>query len=322
MTPALRRLALALSFLSLPLAPSASAGTPEQPESVEQLTKYKFVVERVGDGKRMTVVDEEYGRIGKRDEGYVEYKVAKWKGKRIVHLNELVGVKKTRGVGKLLKAELLRRFPKKEIRSSLVLTNEKKLLKEWAKGYPHDKRDTKAEQLRDVVPALGFDGFNYVITPEAKSSGGGAIMLSMTPADIGEDGSITVDDPIALDKILVSTRPEYINKRDRPMSEQEKKAAHRENESDAKKAAKLMEKYAKEVSRDEDVDEDDLLEFLWDLMDDSCGRGGSSGSGWADDCLFTAKGRGYFVMLKKNEVVFNLEDWMEDVAKDYVKDHR
>lgn len=319
---ALRRFALALSLLSLPVASVAHAGKPEQPKSVKQLTKYKFVVQRTGEAKRMFIVDEEYGRIGGKNDGYIKYTVAKWKGKKIVHIDMVEGVKGTKGVGTLLKRELLDRFPKDEIESQLAFANETKLLKAWAKGYPHDKRDTKAEQLRDVVPALRFDGFDYVITPEAKSSGGGAIMLRMTPADEGDDGSIVVDDPIALDKILASTQPKFINKRDRPMSEQEKKAAHRENESDAKKAAKLMEKYAKEVSDDEGVDEDDLLEFLWDLMDSSCGRGGSNGSGWADDCLFTAKGRGYYVMLKKNEAKFNFEDWMEDVAEDYVKDHR
>lgn len=321
MTLALRRTVLMFSLLSLTAVPAVQAANPEPPKSVKQLKSVEFTIEEHGDDEyTMRIVDEEYGEIGDRNSGFLRYHLASWKNKEIVHIDMVRGVKGTRGVGKMLKKELLRRYPKRYIRSELIEVNQKKLLKAWAKDYPHSSSDKDGKKLRDVIPALSFEGFDYVITPDVHHSGiGGSIELEMKPARRGANGSIRIEDPEALDTILVTTEPEMIRAQDRPKSEEE---LHKENEAAAKKAADQVEKFAKDTARKERIDDDDLEEHLWDLIDMSCGRGGSTGKGWADKCLFTPKSRTYVVKLKKNGATFQLDKWMEDTAEEYIKDLR
>ena len=86
-----------------------------------------------------------------------------------------------------------------------------------------------------------------------------------------------------------------IRAKDRPKSEKDLKKEHKDNQNAAKKAADMVEDLAKKVGRDEGIDKDDLEEHIKDLLDDSCRRGGSSGTGWAEECLFTKKGSSYVV---------------------------
>lgn len=308
----------ALSFASLP----ALASTPEQPKSVKELRAYKFVISEKDDEFKMQIEDEEYGLIGGGKGGFIKYRLATWKGKTIVQINMIEGVKGTRGVGKMLKREVLRRHDGRQIESELVSVNRTKLLKAWAKGYPHNASDTNGELFRKAVPAMQFEGFNYVIRPKVPSSGvGGRIELSMSAARRGRDGKIVIEDPIALDKILATTEPELIRAKDRPKTAQEEKAEARENENAAKKAGKLLEKLADKVARKEKVDEDDLLEHLWEIMDDECGKGGRDGKGWAEGCLFTRKGSSYVVKSENSRSSFYLDKRMDDEADNFVDDN-
>ncbi len=320
---ALRCSVLFSALLCLSSVPSAQAAKPEQLTSVKQLKSYEFKEKCSSDECTMWVEDDEYGRIGDGKGGFITYRLATWKNKKVVHIDMIEGVKDVKGVGKMLKKELLRRYPKRSIKSELVEVNEKKLLKVWAKDFPHKKHEKSGKKLLGVVPATSFEGFHYVITPLVHSSGiGGAIELEMKPARRGKKGSIYVTDPIALDKILATTEPEMIRAKDRPKTEKDLKKEQRDNETAAKKAADMLEKLAKDVSRKEGVDEDDLADHIKDLLDASCGRGGSSGSGWAEDCLFTKKGSSYIVKIKAKNATFYLDKWMDDTAEDFVKDNR
>ncbi len=319
------KLAIRCSVLFSALAcltsvPVAQAGKPDQPKSVDELKSYEFEEKCRGDECTMWIEDDVYGRIGDGKDGYIRYHLASWKNKKAVHIDMIEGVKGTKGVGKMLKKELLRRYPKRSIKSELVEKNEDKLLRVWAKDFPHKKNEKSGKKFLGVVPATSFEGFHYIITPIVHSSGiGGAIELEMKAARRGKKGSIYVTDPIALDKILATSEPEMIDARDRPMSEKELKKQQRDNENSAKKAADMVEKLAKKVSRDEDVKEKDLEEHIKDLLDDSCGRGGSSGSGWADGCLFTKKGSSYVVKHLKSGSSFYLNKWMDDTVEDFLK---
>jgi hypothetical protein len=319
------KLAIRCSVLFSALAcltsvPVAQAGKPDQPKSVDELKSYEFEEKCRGDECTVWIEDDVYGRIGDGKDGYIRYHLACWKNKRAVHIDMIEGVKGTKGVGKMLKKELLRRYPKRSIKSELVEKNEDKLLRVWAKDFPHKKNEKSGKKFLGVVPATSFEGFHYIITPIVHSSGiGGAIELEMKAARRGKKGSIYVTDPIALDKILATSEPEMIDARDRPMSEKELKKQQRDNENAAKKAADMVEKLAKKVSRDEDVKEKDLEEHIKDLLDDSCGRGGSSGSGWADGCLFTKKGSSYVVKHLKSGSSFYLNKWMDDTVEDFLK---
>ncbi len=317
---ALRCSVLFSALLCLSSVPTAQAGTPELPKSVKELKSYEFEEKCRGDECTMWIEDDVYGRIGDGKDGYIRYHLASWKNKKAVHIDMIEGVKGTKGVGKMLKKELLRRYPKRSIKSELVEKNEDKLLRVWAKDFPHKKNEKSGKKFLGVVPATSFEGFHYIITPIVHSSGiGGAIELEMKAARRGKKGSIYVTDPIALDKILVTTEPEMIRAKDRPKSEKDLKKEQRDNENAAKKAADMVEKLAKKVSRDEDVKEKDLEEHIKDLLDDSCGRGGSSGSGWADGCLFTKKGSSYVVKHLKSGSSFYLNKWMDDTVEDFLK---
>lgn len=323
---ALRCTVLFSALLSLSSVPIAQAGKPDQPKAVRDLKSYEFEEKCSGGECRMWIESDEYGRIGGGKGGFIEYRLATWKNKKVAHIDMIEGVKGTKGVGKALKKELLRRYPKRSITSELVEVNEDRLLKVWAKGFPHKPNQKSGKSFLGVVPATSFEGFHYVITPLVHSSGiGGAIELEMKPAGKGKKGSIYVTDPIALDKILATSEPEMIRASARPQSEadlkKQLKEEHKDNEDAAKKAADMVEKLAKEVSDDEGVDEKDLTEHIKDLLDDSCGRGGSSGSGWAEECLFTKKGSSYVIKLKKKGQSFYLNKWMDDTAKDFVKDN-
>lgn len=313
----LRRAVLSLSLLSLAGVPTAAhAGKKKRPKSVSQLTKYEFVEDTKGDDTRMWIVDEKWGRIGGKKNGIIQFTVGESDGKEIVHIDMVRGSRKTRGVGKLLKQEVLDRYPVREIESELEFKNKEKLLKAWAKGFPHRSSDTNGKALFKKVPALSFDEFDYVITVEMNSSGlRGAIMLEMKPAKQGKKGSITIDDPEALDDLLANERPEYLRKKDRPVDE-------KENQDDAKKAGKLIEKIAKDVSRKESVDEDDLLEFLWEMLDDQCGKGGRDGKGWAEGCLFTQNGSDFSVKVKRNNQPFRIKRWADDASEYFIKENR
>lgn len=309
---ALRYAALALSILTLSVVPTAQAAKPKPPKSVSQLESYKFVVKKKGAVLRMKIHDEEYGTLGGRNSGFIDYEVAKLRGKTIVHIDLVKGMRRTRGVGKMLTAEVLRRYPKERIKASLDYSNRKLLLQAWAKGYPHQTQDTDGESLRDEVPAFKFDGFDYIITPI-----GNSIHLIMTPAKIGKNGSIVIEKPRTLDKILVDTAPKLLPQRHRPASDQEIKKEERENEAAAKDVAKMVADFAEDLCDDRDLDEDDLLEHLLDLMDKTCGGGGSSGSGWAEECLFTKKSRTYVVEIKDGGESFDLDDWLKGEGEDY-----
>lgn len=317
---AVRGSVLVSALLCVSSVPSAHAGKPDQPKSVDDLKSYEFEEKCSRDECTMWIEDDVYGRIGDGRDGYIRYHLASWKNKEAVHIDMIEGVKGTKGVGKMLKKELLRRYPKRSIKSELVEKNEDKLLRVWAKDFPHKKHEKSGKKFLGVVPATSFEGFHYIITPIVHSSGiGGAIELEMKAARRGKKGSIYVTDPIALDKILATSEPEMIDARDRPMSEKELKKQRRDNENAAKKAADMVEKFAKKVSRDEDVKEKDLEEHIKDLLDDSCGRGGSSGSGWADGCLFTKKGSSYVVKHLKSGSSFYLDKWMDDTVEDFLK---
>lgn len=235
----------------------------------------------------------------------------------MVHIDLVKGVRRTRGVGEMLTTEVLRRYPKERIKAELAYTNRMKLLKAWAEGYPHATRDTDGESLRDSVPAFKFDGFDYLIKPV-----GGSVHLIMTPAKKGSKGSIVVEKPRTLDAILVSVAPDFIPAKKRPKSDKDLKKEKRENESAAKDAANMIEKFADKFSRDEDVDERDLTEHLFDQINDACGRGGSSGSGWAKKCLFVAEGRTYVVEIKGSTKAFDLDDLIEEEAEEFAEDQR
>lgn len=322
MKTALRRTVLFFSLLSLSSVPMALAGEPAQPTSVKKLKSYKFVVEEDDGEYTMRIEDKKFGLIGDRDSGYIRYRIATWKNKEVVQINMIKGVQGTKGVGKLLKKEVLKRHSKKPIKSELVSVNRTKLLKVWAKGFPHKKSATNGKMFRGVVPAMEFEGFDYIISPKVPSSGiGGRIELEMKAARKGSKGSIRIDDPIGLDKILATTEPEMIRAKDRPKSAKDLKEEARENEKAAKKAMDILEKLADKVSGKEKVDEDDLLEHLVDVMEDECGRGGSSGGDWADECLFTSKGSTYVVKSKNSNSSFYLDKRMEDEADDFVDDN-
>lgn len=319
---ALRCSVLFSALLCLSSASTVEAAKPNRPKSAKQLKSHKFVVETKGNRHTMRIEDE-YGVIGKKNSGYIEYTVADWQNKKLVHIDMIKGVKKMASVGEVLKQEVLDRYPNDEIESELAFVNLKKLLKVWAKGYPHAKHETKAEVLRGAVPALKFSGFNYVITPKIDASGvKGTVMLTMTPAKKGAKGTIVVEDPVVLDHLVAVTAPKMIRKKDRPKTKKDKKAEKRANESDAKDAGKLFVKLAKDVNRKEGVDEGVLRKHLWDLMDLTCGNGGNDGSGWADKCLFTSKGSGYAVLIKKSKSTFLLTRWMDNTADDFLKEHR
>ncbi|MEM6293469.1 MAG: hypothetical protein AAGA54_19510, partial [Myxococcota bacterium] len=99
----LRPTVLALSLLSLGVASTpASAGKKKKPKSVAELTKYEFVEKKSGDDITMWIEDETWGRIGNGKNGYIQFSVAKIDGKELVHIDMVRGVKKTKGVGKLL----------------------------------------------------------------------------------------------------------------------------------------------------------------------------------------------------------------------------
>ncbi len=232
------------------------------------------------------------------------------------------GVKGLRGVGKLLKKEVLDRHPSRAIVSDLVSVNRTKLLKAWAKGFPHSSSDKNGKLFRKAVPAMAFKGFVYTISPKVASNGiGGRIEMKMVPARQGRNGKIIIDDPIALDKILATTEPEFIHKKHRPKSAKELKEEARENERAAKQAGDTIEKLAKKVAKKEGVDEDDLRDFLWDVMNDECGRDRRDGSAWAEQCLFTRKGSGYVVKSEKSRSSFYLDKLIEDEAEDWVEDN-
>lgn len=311
------------ALLCLSSVPMAQAGKPDQPKSVKDLKSYEFEEKCSGDECRMWIESDEYGRIGGGKGGFIEYRLATFKKKKMVHIDMIEGVKGTKGVGKALKKELLRRYPKRSIKSELIETNEDRLLKVWAKGFPHKSNQKSGKMFLGVVPATSFEGFHYVITPLVHSSGiGGAIELEMKPARRGKKGSIYVTDPIALDKILATSEPEMIRASDRPKSKKDLEKEQRDNEKAAEDAGDMIKDLAEEVSDDEGVDEKDLAEHIWDLLDDSCGDGGRDGSGWAEDCLFTKKGSSYVVKLKKKGNSFYLNKWMDDTAEDFVKDNR
>lgn len=313
----LRSALVSLCLLSTSFAPMAQAGKAKRPRSLSQIESYEFVVSKKSQRVWRMQIKDEHGVIGGKNNGFVDYEVANVRGKDIMHIDMAKGSRRVRGVGEALTKELLRRYPKREIKAELAYVNQKKLLRAWAKGYPHDSRDTDGESLRKTVPALKFEGFNYTITPI-----GGSIHFVMQPAKPGKDGSIVVEKPKTLDKILESEAPEYIPAKHRPKSDQQIAKEERDNENAAKKAAKVIEDYAEEIADDEGVDEDDLVEHLFDLMDDTCGRGGSSGSGWADECTFTSKGRTFEIEIKKNGKSFDLDDWLEDEAEEFVDDQR
>lgn len=319
----LRCSVLLSALVCLSSVPTVQAAKPDQPKSVKDLKSYEFEEKCSGDACTMWIEDDVYGRIGGGKGGFISYHLATWKKKKVVHIDMIEGVKDVKGVGKMLKKELLRRYPKRSIKSELIEKNEDRLLKVWAKGYPHKSSEKSGKMFLGVVPATSFEGFHYVITPVLHSSEiGGAIELEMKPARRGKKGSIHVTDPIALDKLLVTTEPEMIRAKDRPKSEKDLKKEHKDNQNAAKKAADMVEDLAKKVARDEGVDKDDLEEHIKDLLDDSCGRGGSSGAGWADDCLFTKKGSSYVVKIKEKGSIVYLNKWMDDTAEDFVKDNR
>lgn len=310
-------------LLSLASAPAAMADKREHPASVKDLKSYKFVVEDDDYEFTMRIEDKKYGLIGGGKSGFIRYRVATWQNKEIVQINMIEGVKETRGVGELLKKEVLRRYSGHSIRSELVSVNRSKLLQRWAKGYPHSASAKDGSFFRNVVPAMKFEGFDYTISPKVPSSGiGGRIEVEMKAARKGAKGAIRIDDPIALDKILATTEPEMIRAKDRPKSAKDLKADVRENEKDAKKARGLVEKLADKVSRKERVKEKELLEHLLDAMDDECGRGGNNGSGWAKNCLFTAKGGSFVVKSTKSRSSFYLGKKMDEEAEDFVDDNR
>ncbi len=319
---ALRRTVLFFSLLSLSSVPTALAGKPDQPTSVKDLKSYKFVVEEDDGEYTMRIKDKKHGVIGDRDSGFIKYRVATYQNKEIVQINMIKGVKDIRGVGKVLKKEVLRRYSKRQIRSDLVQVNRKELLKVWAKGYPHAASKTNGKLFRGVVPAMKFEGFDYTVTAKPSSTGiGGIIELEMEPARKGTKGSIRIVDPVGLDKILATTEPKLIPAGKRPKSAKQLKKEKRKNEALAKKAGDELEDIAEDVSDEEGVDESDLLEHLWGVMDDECGRGGRDGSGWAEGCDFTSKGGTYRVEPKDGGSSFKLEDKMEDEAEDFVDDN-
>lgn len=318
---ALHRAVLAFSLLSMAAVPTAMASEPAQPTSLKELKSYKFVVERDGNERTMRIEDKKFGVIGDAKSGYITYRVVKWKGKSIVRIDMIKGVKGLRGVGKLLKKEVLKRHSKRPIASDLVLVNREKLLKAWAKDFPHKKNETNGERFRKVVPAMKFEGFDYTITPKVPSSGvGGTIELEMKRSRGRSKGKIVIDDPIALDKILATTEPEMIRAKDRPKTQKDLDKEHKDNEDAAKDVRKLLKDHAEEVADDEDVDKKDLFEHLEEAMEDECGRGGSDGKGWAKDCLFTPKGRRFVIKIKKRaSSSFYLDDLLEDEVKYFLK---
>jgi len=319
----LRRTLLFVILLSLASVPTAEADKDERPASVKDLKSYKFVVESDDNEHTMRIKDKNFGLIGGGKSGFIKYRVASWQGKDIVQINMIEGVKETRGVGELLKKEVLRRYSGRPILSELVSVNRTKLLKVWAKGYPHSAGDKDGKMFRDVVPAMKFEGFDYTISPKVQRSGvGGRIEVKMEAARKGSKGSIRIDDPIGLDKILATTEPELIRAKDRPKTAKDLKEDDRANEGAAKKAGDILEKLADKVSSKERVKEKDLLKHLWDAMNDECGQGGRDGSGWAKKCLFTAKGRSYVVKSTKSRSSFYLDKKLAEEAEEFVDDNR
>ncbi|MBL4634277.1 MAG: hypothetical protein JKY56_10405 [Kofleriaceae bacterium] len=318
-----RRIPALLSFLLMAVLALPAAHADEQPESMRDLKKYKFVVEGDDYEYTMQIVDKKYGLIGNGKDGFIKYRLATWKGKEIVQINMIEGVRKVKGVGEALKKEVMRRHSGRTLLSDLVSVNRSRLLREWAKGYPHSASDKDGSGLSKVVPAMKFEGFNYTITPKVASSGiGGRISMEMEAARKGRDGSIRITDPIALDKILATTEPELIRAKDRPKTAKDVKEDERENKDGAKKAARYLKELADDVADDEGVKERDLLKYLWKAMDDECGRGGSDGSGWVAKCLFTKKGRSYVVKSRNSRSSFYLNKKMEDEAEDFVDDNK
>ncbi len=305
---------LVATVVSVAFVPTAFAGAKDQPTSVGDLDSYSFVVEKDGKYTRtMRIKDRDLGVLGDSRSGFIIYDVITHGGKNIVMIRDIKGIREIKGVGKTLKKEVLRRFPKREVTSDLVDKNYETLLKAWAKRYPHKSGKAKAESLRKTVPALQFEGFIYTIKAVPKA-GGGRIELKMKRARKGSKGRIIVENAADLDKILVAAVPQYIPASKRPMSAEE-------NEDNAEDAMELLEELAEEVSDDEGVDEDDLLEHLVEAMEDECGNGGSSGSGWADECQFTSKG-GKITVSPKRGKSFKLEGTMEDEAEDFVDDNK
>ncbi len=321
---ALRRTVLLTALASIAFAAPASAGKRDQPTHVKDLDSYSFVVKQKGDDYTMQIEHDELGVLGGRNSGYIEYRLVTWQGKDIVQINMIKGIKEIRGVGKALKAEVLSRYPKRTLTSTLIEKNRERVLKAWAKGYPHSSTERNGELLRKVVPAVQFEGFNYTLTAEPDRSGGpgGQISMEMKPARRGRKGKIIIENPVDLDKILVSTAPEYIRAKDRPKSEKELAKEAKENENAAKEVRDMLEDLAEEVSEEEGVDEKDLLAHLLDVIDDACGRGGSDGRGWAQGCLFTPKGRTFVVTPGGKGVGFYLNKTIVEEAEEFVDDNR
>jgi hypothetical protein len=181
-------------------APTPPARAPDKPKDLSHLRESDFEIEKDGHDEEMRIKG-----IGTPSvDGYISYAHATGPdGKPLVSIHSIRGVVGVKGVGEALKKELLRRYPKRDVTSTLVETNAVKLLEAWAKGYPHAANAHDGESLRDAVPAMKWEGFDYEITAEPSSTGhAGSIKLLMKAVDEGK-GAIKVMNPADLDKVLL-----------------------------------------------------------------------------------------------------------------------
>lgn len=177
-----------------PAAPDTAHSHPVKPDHPRP-ADYKFVVVKDGTYEEMRI--EGIGTEG--EDGYINYEHIP--GTKQVAIHGVKGVKGISGVGEALKREVLRRYPAKVVVSQLVDVNRTRLLEAWAKTYP---RHASGDDLRRVVPALKFEGFDYEITAQPSNTGhSGSISLKMIPTE--SKGSVTVADPDALDAVLRSS---------------------------------------------------------------------------------------------------------------------
>lgn len=412
---------------SLGTAPALAASTPdpaaaEAAKRMSSLSADDFEVKEDGPFSFQMRIKG----IGDNDEGYIDYELNRGEnGEKIVSILGIRGVKNVKGVGEALKKEVLRLHPNKQVVSQLAEVNRSKLLKEWAKDFPHKSGGRNGESLRSTVPALKFPAFNYVITAEPSSTSAGTIKLTMTSTGNGKKGKIVISNPIDLDKVLLASPErssidektltvfmreknkgrnaanardakaellaaakkapkglqtkaaayataqmrdvcgsnwasscqfveksgsflvsqndsskefllsekleswidEYTKKEHAAEAKQdakEEKEERAESEKGAKDSADYIRKIAKDMSKKASFSSDEMEKHLFGVMDKSCGRGGSDGSGWSDGCSFSRKGSSYLVQPRKqsSSASFAFEPTIENAAKDFAKKKR
>lgn len=172
--------------------PKATSSAASSAAAAPDPTRYEFVVE-----KDKPLAGWEAMRIkgAAEDEGFITYEHVPETEVIVIHL--VKGIKGQSGAGEALKREVLRRYPPKVVRSQLVSTNRDGLLEAWGKDFPHPP---SMDALREQVPALKFEGFDYEITVKS-----GLIYLKMTPTSGA--GMVTVVDPSALDAVFLLAHP-------------------------------------------------------------------------------------------------------------------